>query len=135
MTTRRRVGSTLQQLDGDDWGDPPADSTYLIRTCHRLRRVPLERFDSEDLRIMIGQRLSLTILVPIALQQLERDPLAGGDMSEGALLAAVLSARADAHLDPSQTNRLKAIVDRLDDADLEFVDQRLPALIADFRTS
>ena len=133
MTKRRPAHVTLQQLDGQDWGEPPADATYLLRTCHRLRTAPLELLDSEDLRIMIGQRLSLPVLVPLAVEQLEREPLAGGDMSEGALLAAVLLSLPHAEQDPSQIDRLTAVRDRLDDVDLEFVDQRLPELIARYR--
>ncbi|HOQ52044.1 MAG TPA: contact-dependent growth inhibition system immunity protein [Micropruina sp.] len=114
---RRRVRPhsdvTLQQLDGEDWGDPPPDATYLIRTCHRLRRQPLELFDAEDLRIMIGQRLSLPVLIPLALDVLERDPAAGGDMYEGALLDAVQAAAETRADDPAWAERLRAIIERV----------------------
>jgi hypothetical protein len=85
---------SLQQLDGQDWGEPTYDS-HLVTECHRLRRVPLSQFDVEDLRIMIGQHISLEYLIPIALEQLRAVPLAEGDYYSGDLLSAVLRAGRD----------------------------------------
>lgn len=133
MSRRPAGGVTLQDLDGQDWGDPSSDQSYLIRTCHRLRRVPLDQFDAEDLRIMIGQRLSLAVLVPLAVELLEADPLAGGDMVDGALLAAVLTSLDPAELDAALTQRLGGLVDRVAVADPDDVDPRLPDLIAAYR--
>jgi hypothetical protein len=81
---------TLQQLERQDWGEPTFDS-HLVTTCHRLRRKPLDEFTVEDLRIMIGQKISLFFLVPIALERLEVDPLAEGNYYAGDLLAAILA--------------------------------------------
>ncbi|HTL18790.1 MAG TPA: contact-dependent growth inhibition system immunity protein [Patescibacteria group bacterium] len=82
---------SLQQLEGQDWGEPTYDSR-LVSECHRLRRVPLRRFSVEDLRVMIGQSIGLPYLVPLALEKLHRKPLAEGDYYAGDLLAAVLRA-------------------------------------------
>ena len=83
---RRKI---LQDLEGEDWGEPEFDSS-LVTTCHRLRRVPLKNFTTEDLRIMICQQISLLFLVPLALEKLEADPLAEGHCYPGDLLNAVL---------------------------------------------
>ncbi|WP_291173962.1 contact-dependent growth inhibition system immunity protein [Gimesia sp.] len=83
---RRR---TLQELEQEDWGEPDFDSS-LVKTCHRLRRVPLNDFSTEDLRIMIGQQISLFFLIPLALETLEEDPLVEGHCYPGDLLNAVL---------------------------------------------
>jgi CDI immunity proteins len=80
---------TLDELDPPAWGEPQYDS-YLVSTCHRLRRTPVTDFSVEDLRIMIGQDIGLRFLIPVALEVLERDPLAQGDMYPGDLLANVL---------------------------------------------
>jgi hypothetical protein len=80
---------TLQELEGHDWGEPNFPS-HLVTTCHALRRKPLRDFTVEDLRIMIGQNFSLTYLIPLAIEQLRRDPLVAGDYYPGDLLAAVL---------------------------------------------
>lgn len=81
---------SLQQLEHHDWGEPTFDS-HLVRACHQLRRKPLIDFTVEDLRIMIGQKISLPYLVPIALERLEVDPLIEGHYYRGDLLGAVLS--------------------------------------------
>lgn len=80
---------SLQELENADWGEPPCDS-YLVTECHRLRRVPLCELTAENLRIMIGQQLSLPFLLPLALELLHVDPLTAGDLYEGDLLETVL---------------------------------------------
>jgi contact-dependent growth inhibition (CDI) system CdiI-like immunity protein len=44
----------------------------------------------EDLRIMIGQNIGLSYLLPLAIEQLQHDPLVAGDFYPGDLLEAVL---------------------------------------------
>jgi|SRR5216683_5849060 hypothetical protein len=80
---------SLQELEGQDWGEGDYPS-YLVRTCHALRRKPLRDFTVEDLRIMIGQNFSLDYLVPLAIEQLRNDPFAAGDFYPGDLLGCVL---------------------------------------------
>jgi len=82
---------TLDQLENTDWGEPTY-SSYLVRTCHALRKKPLKDFTIEDLRIMIGQNISLEYLMPLAILELSKNILAEGDFYEGDLLKAVLSA-------------------------------------------
>ena len=82
---------TLDQLENTDWGEPTY-SSYLVRTCHALRKKPLKDFTIEDMRIMIGQNISLEYLMPLALLELSKYILAEGDFYEGDLLKAVLSA-------------------------------------------
>jgi CDI immunity proteins len=81
--------TSLEELEHADWGEPTFDS-HLVITCHRLRRKSLIEFTVEDLRIMIGQGIGLPFLVPLAIERLETDPLAEGDLYAGDLLAAVL---------------------------------------------
>lgn len=77
---------TLTQLEGEDWGEPTFLS-YVVTNGYRLRYKPLREFTAEDLRFMVGQQISLPILMPMALDVLEFDnPFAGGDLYEGALL-------------------------------------------------
>jgi hypothetical protein len=80
---------TLEQLDGENWGEPNYNS-YVVTNCHRLRRVPLKDFTIEDLRLMIGQGFSLEYLVPLALERLDREPFAAGDFYPGDLIKNVL---------------------------------------------
>lgn len=76
---------TLDQLAGVAWGEPTY-SSYVVTNAHRLRKKSLREFTPEDLRFMLGQQISLPILMPMALDLLEADPFAGGDMSPGNLL-------------------------------------------------
>ncbi|MCA9042113.1 MAG: hypothetical protein KDA65_17305 [Planctomycetaceae bacterium] len=82
---------TLTQLERDDWGEPPKGSTGLVQECHRLRKVPLNQFTPENLRLMIGQQISLFYLVPLAIEVLEADPFTEGDLYPGDLLVLVTS--------------------------------------------
>lgn len=112
---------SLQELDSEDWGEPVYTS-HLVTTCHALRKKPIKDFTIEDVRIMIGQRLSLNILMPIGLDILEDNPFAEGDFYPGDLLKTVISGPESGfwqeHAD--QARRLDAIVTRAMD--------RLPTL-------
>ena len=80
---------TLEELEGEVWGEPEFES-HLVLTCHALRKKELDRFTTEDLRIMVGQTISMPILLPRAIVVLERDPLAEGHFFPGDLLSALL---------------------------------------------
>ena len=106
---------TLEQLEGAVWNAPDPDS-YLAATCHALRRKPLGDFSVEDLRIMIGQGIGLSHLLPLALDVLEQDPWAEGDYYPGDLLASVLRVeRSSWKQIPQVWARLRALVARLED--------------------
>jgi hypothetical protein len=57
-----------------------------------LRRKPLDEFNTEDLRIMIGQNIGLRYLIPLALDRLTRNTFVSGDFYRGDLLGVVLRA-------------------------------------------
>jgi hypothetical protein len=80
---------SLQELEGQDWGEPNFDS-HLVLTCNELRKKAIGRFEIEDLRIMIGQEIGLDYLIPLALETLEDNIFAKGDMYSGDLLDTVL---------------------------------------------
>lgn len=87
-----------------------------MATAHALRSRPVGTLTVEDLRLLIGQNIGLTVLLPLAVEVLHDDPLAEGHMGEGDLLRAVL-ARAPAvwsvHRDLA--SQLTHIVDGLSD--------------------
>ena len=83
------LGRSLQDLEGLDWGEPNYESSLVIE-CHRLRRLPLNEFNVENLQRMICQQIGLPFLVPLALRELNERPQADGGLYEGALLNAVL---------------------------------------------
>lgn len=115
MTPERARRLTLDQLDPPAWGEPDFDSG-LVQTCHRLRRKPIGEFTVEDLRIMIGQQIGLRWLMPLALEVLERDPLAEGDFFPGDLLSAALRSPVEFWAEePGLRSRLSAVLERLDE--------------------
>lgn len=85
------LNHTLEQIEKEYWGDPTYNS-HLVITCHQLRKKPLKCFTVEDLRIMIGQNISLEVLMPIAMERLQQNIMAEGDHYPGDLLKNVLSA-------------------------------------------
>jgi hypothetical protein len=111
---------SLEQIEGDAWGDPPADATKLMTTVHELRRKPVDTLSPEDLRVLIGQKVGLDALVPLALSRLERDPLLEGDYYPGDVLVSVLKVPEDywsAH--PQQLLDVKRVIGSVDDPDLK----------------
>jgi hypothetical protein len=84
------LSKTLEELENENWGEPEYDS-YLVKTVHQLRKKRVADFEIEDLRITIGQDVSLPILIPIALQNLRQNILAEGHFYEGDLLKNVLA--------------------------------------------
>ncbi|MGW0249157.1 contact-dependent growth inhibition system immunity protein [Nocardia goodfellowii] len=81
---------TVQDVEGDVWPAAAPEDTYLVRTVHRMRQVPIGKLDIEGLRIMLSQNVGTTAILPRALDQLEANPLAAGHFYPGDLLWAVL---------------------------------------------
>jgi hypothetical protein len=128
---------TLTQLEGDDWGTPPPTATHLVSTAHRLRRVPLVDLEAGDLRLLIGQKISVTTLVPRALRLLRADPMVDSTFYPGDLLTTVLKLPSTywaAH--PAERAELERILDAVDlDAIDELDAGNVRTEIAAFRDS
>ena len=103
---------TLETLEKNIWPEPEYDS-HVVRASHQLRKKPLNDFEIEDLRIMIGQNIGLMYLIPLALEVLNKDILAEGDFYEGDLLQAVLNSDIDFwKSNPEQLGKLTEIIQR-----------------------
>jgi hypothetical protein len=107
---------SLEQIEDDYWGDPPADATKLISTAYALHKQPIGTLDVEGLRLLISQQIGLDTLVPLALDHVELDPLAEGDFYPGDLLDALIRRVPEpywqAHED--QRARVRAVAGALD---------------------
>ena len=109
-----RPSDTLEQLEGEDWGEPEYDS-YLVRTVHALRRKPICEFTIEDLRITLGQGFGLKYLTPLALDRLEQNPFAEGHFYPGDLLKSVMRIPSEywsAH--PTEARRIESVTKRVE---------------------
>jgi len=109
---------TLEQLEGDDWGEPRFPS-YVVTTCHRIRRKPLRELSIEELRLALGQQMGVRFLLPMAVERLQSDPLASGDMYQGALLQKVLTAAESGCFDEAVLRDLDHLVDRFEESILQ----------------
>jgi len=87
---------TLAQLALHELSPVGPSPTGLVRRCRALMTKPLDEFDVEDLRIMLGQQIGVRHLLPLALRALSADPLAEGDFFPGDLLVVVSRLPADA---------------------------------------
>ncbi len=106
--------TTLDTLEGVDSGEPGHDSGLVIR-FHALRKTPLRDWTVDDLRLMLGQRDALPVLLPLALDLLEDDPFAGE--WGGNLLAFALMAGHQFWLDhPSLWRRMAGVVSDFESA-------------------
>jgi hypothetical protein len=120
---------SLEQIENDTWGDPPANATTLMATVHQLRRQPIGALNPENLRVLIAQHVGLDVLVPRALTLLEYDPLLEGDYYPGDVLVAVLRVpRSYWSADPTQLTMVRNIITSIDKSDVD------PDLMADIDT-
>jgi hypothetical protein len=99
---------SLEELEGHSWGDPPGGATGLMERVHRLRTVKLKDLSGEDLSTLLGQREGAEWLVPLVLDVLKDDPLAG-DWYPGQLLLGVLMNKDYFERFPRELLRLHAV--------------------------
>ena len=90
---------------------------------HRLRNVPLKNLTAGDLRLLIGQRVGLPYLVPVALDVLAIDTFIDASFYPGDLLAAVVGAPNEfwhmySELAHSAVKVARSALERIDSADV-----------------
>ncbi|OLZ65187.1 hypothetical protein AVW11_17395 [Streptomyces amritsarensis] len=95
MTRLVNRDRSLEELERDRWSAPSGGETRLMAAVRELRRKPIGGLTVEDMRLLIRQDVGLAYLPPLAVEVLQNDPLAEGDMYEGDLLAAVLTRSAE----------------------------------------
>jgi hypothetical protein len=136
---------TLQELEGNDWGEPTYGS-HVVTTCHAIRRKRVCDLTVEELRIAIGQEMGLKFLLPVAVRHLLKEPLAGGDFYPGDLLVKVLRVRSAIWRESPPLQALKselrdmeaeifAAAHQMDDLWKEFYSDELLSAVAAFRTA
>ena len=121
---------SLQELEGQDWGDGNDFPSYVVKTTNALRRKPLADFTAEDMRLMIGQEIGLDYLIPLVLEKLAANPLTAGDYYEGDVLLNVLK------IDPNfwqKKPELRQKLEKIVDA-INVVPEELRKALKQFRT-
>jgi len=84
------IEKSLNQIENIFWEKPPQNASSLVQRCIELRNKKLSEFSLSDLRLMIGQSISLEYLIPIAIDILKENILVECDYYEGDLLLSVM---------------------------------------------
>jgi hypothetical protein len=100
---------SLEQLENDFWGEPEFDS-YVITACHKARKKPLSELSHEEIRLLIGQRIGLKYLLPMALDILEKEPLIEVTFYEGDLMNELIRLDISDWQDGEQLQRFKNLI-------------------------
>ena len=104
------TGKSIEQLEKDYW-KKPSQSTSLIENCHNYRTIPVENLSIEQLRLLISQRIGLKFIVPVAIDQLEKNILSEGDYYEGDLLITISKIeKSYFYSNPAQRDKLILLV-------------------------
>ena len=82
---------SIESLEECDYGNPTTASTALVEKCLSYVKLPVNTLNVEQLRLLIGQEIGLLYLIPLALDELNKNILAEGDMYEGDLLKNITS--------------------------------------------
>jgi contact-dependent growth inhibition (CDI) system CdiI-like immunity protein len=103
---------TLEELDGENWGEPDTAPTSMVAKCMRLRRTPLNALGQGDLRLLIRQKIGLKYAVPRALESICANALLEAEFYPGDLLCALLRLDKDYwSQNPDDRKRLVAIAE------------------------
>ncbi|MGO4461006.1 contact-dependent growth inhibition system immunity protein [Streptomyces sp. M-16] len=88
---------SIQELERDNWGNPPQDATGLVQAVYTLRQRPLGSLSAYELGRLIGQSVGLRWTLPLALKVLRDtvDDNNRGGFYDDDLLSAVLSRKPD----------------------------------------
>ncbi len=81
---------SIEKLEGQIWPEHEFE-TELVKRCHDLRKMPLDKLSIEDLRLLIGQQVGLQFILDIAISRLSQDILSEGDLYPGDLLQSLLN--------------------------------------------
>jgi len=81
---------SIEQLENDIWSDSNFPTT-LVEKCYHFRKLAIKDLSVEQFRLLIGQNIGLTFLIPSAVEILRENILSAGNFYEGDLLSAVLS--------------------------------------------
>lgn len=101
---------SIEQLEQSFWAEPELD-TYVVRTTHAARKKPLCDLSAEEIRLLIGQKIGLQYVIPLALPLIENNPLVEVAFFEGDLLSELLRLSAeDWNANPEELQRFQNLI-------------------------
>lgn len=80
---------SIEELENTYWEDSDFHS-YAVQKSQKARKKPLSQLSHEEIRLLIGQKIGLSYLIPIALSILHETPLIEVSFYEGDLLSQLL---------------------------------------------
>ena len=89
QAVEKTTDKSLEELENDYW-DKPGYKSYVVTTCFAARKKPLSELSNEEIRLLIGQKLGLKYLLPLAIDLLKTDPLIEVTFFPGDLLYQLL---------------------------------------------
>ena len=89
QAVEKTTDKSLEELENDYW-DKPGYKSYVVTTCFAARKKPLSELSNEEIRLLIGQKLGLKYLLPLAIDILKTDPLIEVTFYPGDLLYQLL---------------------------------------------
>lgn len=84
---------SISQIQGWEWNQPiPTTEDFSYEECnfYRLHKIPINKYQIEDIYFMIEQESCLDFLVPMALNNLKDDILIKAEDYSGDLLIRIL---------------------------------------------
>ncbi len=81
---------SLQALEDSDWGDPQTAETPMIGRVLALRRRPLTDLSNDEVRLAVSQKVSLPLVLGLAIDRLRANPLLECEHFPGDLLATLM---------------------------------------------
>lgn len=131
MTQPIDRNKSLEQLDGERWGEPPADATSLVRTVYEWRRRPIGTLEPHELARLLGQNVGLPWLLPPGVEivrEAAKQPTGG--FLDGDLLYALVTRSPEVWTaNPEPALELKTAVSMLPELS-RYVKQEVEAFLA-----
>ena len=118
----------IEQLENSIWPEPDFPSS-LVAKCHALRKIPICEMSAEDLRLLIGQKIGLPFIVPVALEILLDDPICAGTFHGDLLLHVLRIETSFWNENPMLYQELVSVVSELEQAIAFYHDDLKPLWI------
>lgn len=80
---------SIEELENNYWEDSDFHS-YVVQTSQNARKKPISQLSDEEIRLLIGQKIGLKYLIPIALSIISKNPIVEITFYEGDLLSQLL---------------------------------------------
>lgn len=101
---------SLNEIYGWEPIKPELD-TYVLRTAARAMRLPLKDLSAEEIRLLIGQKVGLRYLLPLAIEILRKNPLKQASLFPGDLLEVCRRLEsADWHENPAELRAFQDVL-------------------------